>query len=181
MAIASQLPKRCDTTIVARNLPGDPDSHEWASPWAGAVWMIKLPSNKWEQKMQLEAFRGWWKLAYTNPESSVRRIEMWDLVDFIPQEQIWYKNKLPGFRILSKEELPEGAPFGMAYKSIVLTPPVFLPWMRRRLEGSGVKFQRMTVSSLSDLEGMGHDVLVNASGVGARDLLESELQRLRIA
>ncbi|KAK5126481.1 hypothetical protein LTR85_010717 [Meristemomyces frigidus] len=170
MAIASQMPKGCDITIVARNLPGDPDSLEWASPWAGAVWMSKLPSDEWEQKMQLEAFYGWWKLAYTYPESSVRRIDMWDIVDTVPQDQIWYMNKLPNFRVLTKEELPEGAPFGMAYTSIVVTPSIFLPWMRKRLEASGVKFQRMNISSLADLEGLGHDVLINASGVGARHL-----------
>lgn len=31
MAIASQLPTNYDVTIVARNLPGDPETTEWAS------------------------------------------------------------------------------------------------------------------------------------------------------
>lgn len=179
MAIASQLPKGCDITIVARNLPGDPESHEWSSPWAGAIYMSKLPSSEWEQKMEWTSFQTMWKLAYMHPESSVRRIDMWDIVDFIPKDQIWYMNKMPEFRILSKDELPEGAPFGMAYKSVVLTPQVFLPWLKRRLEASGVVFKRLTVSSLKDLKGMGHDVLINASGVGAKHLRDSADTNMR--
>lgn len=33
LSIAHSLPLSYDITIVARNLPGDPDSSEWASPW----------------------------------------------------------------------------------------------------------------------------------------------------
>lgn len=39
-----------------------------------------------------------------------------------------------------------------------------------RLEASGVKFKRMTVGSLSSLKCLGHDVLINASGLGALKL-----------
>ncbi|KAJ5701305.1 hypothetical protein N7488_008853 [Penicillium malachiteum] len=167
MAIASQLPRDYEVTIVARNLPGDPDSTEWASPWAGAVFMGMDGSNPREQRMQLDAFAGWWKLALDNPESSVRRVEMHDLMDFTPLENVWYRDKLPGLRILSKEELPAG---------------VFLPWMRAGLEKTGARFVRMTVQSLSDLRGMGHDYLINAAGIGPRylrDVMDQKVQEVR--
>lgn len=57
---------------MARNLPGDELSHEWASPWAGAVFLGLDGSNPREQKMQLDSFAFWWQLAKTHPESSVR-------------------------------------------------------------------------------------------------------------
>lgn len=182
MAIASQLPKNYDITIVARNLPGDPESTEWASPWAGAVFMGMDGSTEREQKMQLDAFSVWWKIALRHPESSVRQVEMEDLIDSSSVDKVWYRNKLPDFRVMSKEELPEGASFGMSYKSIILIPSVFLLWLRKRLEASGVKFKRMSVSSLADLRGMGHDVLVNATGIGPRylkDVADKRVQEVR--
>ncbi|GME48325.1 aromatic amino acid aminotransferase [Neofusicoccum parvum] len=115
MSIASQLPKGYEITIVARDLPGDPDSLGWASPWAGAVWMGMDGSPPREQKMQLDAFAHMWKLAMTNPESSVKRIEMHDLTDFKKPEDVWYYGKMPGFRVMSKEELPHGAVNGMCW------------------------------------------------------------------
>jgi D-amino-acid oxidase len=182
MAIASQLSKSYDVTIVARNLPGDPESIEWASPWAGAVFMGMDNSNEREQKMQLDAFWVWWKLALSHPESSVRQIEMQDLIDSSNLDKVWYRNKLPDFRVMSKKELPPDASFGMSYKSIILIPPVFLRWLRNRLEASGVKFQRRTVDSLAELRGMGHDILINATGIGPRyltDVVDKKVQEVR--
>ncbi len=57
-------------------------------------------------------------------------------------------------------------------KSVVITPAVFLPWLRKRLEVAGVKFVRKDLKSLSDLKGFGHEVLVNATGFGARFLAD---------
>ncbi|GME62498.1 aromatic amino acid aminotransferase [Neofusicoccum parvum] len=182
MSIASQLPKGCEITIVARDLPGDPDSLGWASPWAGAVWMGMDGSPPREQKMQLDAFAHMWKLAMTNPESSVKRIEMHDLTDFKKPEDVWYYGKMPGFRVMSKEELPDGAVNGMCYQSWILTPPVFLPWLRGQLEASGVVFKRVSVRSLADLKGMGHDILINATGWGSRflrDVSDQDVEQVR--
>ncbi|VUC32834.1 unnamed protein product [Clonostachys rosea] len=182
LTIASQLPRGYDITIVARDLPGDPESQDWASPWAGAVFMGMLPSTEDEQKMQLDAFWTWWKLALEHPDSSCRRVDMLDLIDGSSEDKVWYANKLPGYRVLTKDEMPSGASFGMAYKSIIVTPPIYLVWLRRRLEATGVKFQRATVNSLSDLAGMGHDLLINSTGVGARylkDVADLDMQEVR--
>lgn len=59
---------------------------------------------------------------------------------------------------------------------------MFLPWLRKRLENSGVKFQRRALNSLSDLKGEGHDVLVNATGFGAKflsDVQDQDVQQIR--
>lgn len=72
LAAASQLANSYDVTIVARNLPGDPDSHEWASPWAGAVFLPLDGSTPQEQKMQADSFSFLWNLARSEPDSSVR-------------------------------------------------------------------------------------------------------------
>ncbi|KAL1986075.1 hypothetical protein VTN96DRAFT_6972 [Rasamsonia emersonii] len=182
MAIASQLPKNYDVTIVARNLPGDPHIQEWASPWAGAVWSGMDGSNEREQQMQLNALAVWWKLALTDPDSSVRRVEMTELRDSGSLDQIWYRNKVPDFQVLPQEDLPAGAAVGVRYRTIVLTPMTFLPWMRAKLEANGVKFKRAHVRSLADLSGLGHDVLINAAGIGPRrltDVMDQKVQEVR--
>ncbi|KAK2784737.1 hypothetical protein FQN53_008293 [Emmonsiellopsis sp. PD_33] len=42
--------------------------------------------------------------------------------------------------------------------------------LRKLLEARGVKFQRRTVNALSDLNGEGHDVLINATACGSKFL-----------
>ncbi|KAJ9133707.1 Nucleotide-binding domain-containing protein [Pleurostoma richardsiae] len=172
LVIAASLPKHYDITVIARNLPGDPDSQEWASPWAGAVWLGMLNSSDADQKIQLKSLALWRNLAERHPESSVRRLQLIDVIDEIPPEEIWYRNKVPGFRPLQKEELPGNAPHGATFGSMVVTPMHFLPWLRKRLEETGVKFMRTTVASLDELKGLGHHILINASGTGPKYLTD---------
>ncbi|KAH7124895.1 hypothetical protein B0J13DRAFT_628204 [Dactylonectria estremocensis] len=164
MMVAASLPKDYNVTIVAEHLPGDYDTKEWASPYAGAIWVGVHQSSPREQKMQLEGLMGLWRLAETNPESS-------------------YAGKVPEFRFLNQEELPEGAIYGMKYKTIVLTPQKFLTWLYERLKSRGIEFRQTRVYSLADLEGLGHDVLINASGIGAenlKDVMEKNLTPWRL-
>lgn len=67
-------------------------------------------------------------------------------------------------------------------QSVVLTPATFLPWLRKRLEDAGVTFKRLRIGALSDLEGLGHDVLVNAAGAGPlhlKDVQDQKVQHVR--
>lgn len=114
MAIASLLSRRHEVTIVAKDLPGDELSLDWASPWAGAVFLGLDGSNPREQKMQMDSFAVLWQLAATNPESSVRRIDMLDFQDDKTIDQIWYNGLMPEFRVMRQEELPEGTKLGMS-------------------------------------------------------------------
>ncbi|KAL1855820.1 hypothetical protein VTK73DRAFT_8462 [Phialemonium thermophilum] len=182
MSVASMLSRAHKITIVARDLPGDADSLGWASPWAGAVFLGLDGSTPAEQKMQRDSFAYLWALAASNPESSVRRIEMHDLQDTTTLDKIWYKDLMPEFRVMEREELPEGVVLGMSYKTVVLTPPVFLTWLARQLKDSGVVFLRKSVGSLSELKSLGHDVLVNATGCGSKflyDVADRNVQQVR--
>ncbi|PSN69156.1 nucleotide-binding domain-containing protein [Corynespora cassiicola Philippines] len=182
MAIASLLSRNHEVTIVAKNLPGDDLSLEWASPWAGAVFLGLDNSNSQEQKMQLDSFAVLWRLAASNPESSVKRIEMLDFHDDKTVDEIWYRGKMPDFRVMGQEELPKGVKLGMCYRTVVLTPKVFLPWLRQRLEASGVVFNRARFDSLAEIRAQGHDILVNASGFGPKfleDVRDEKVQQVR--
>lgn len=103
---------------------------------------------------------------------------------------------------MERKELPEGVTLGMSCKpalliirfnthslttpfvdkTVVLTPPVFLPWLAKRLKDSGVTFLRKDVKTLRELKGLGHDVLVNATGWGSKflhDVSDRNLQQVR--
>lgn len=169
MTIASQLPVDYEVTIVGKHLPGDLDKN-WASPWAGAVWVGVHNSNKEDQRTQLDGFTGLWHLAEKHPDSSVHTAEMTEIMDIGSPDDVWYQGKLPDFRFLSEDELPVGAKYGMKYKTLVITPQVFVVWMRQRLEAHSIKFLRANVLALGDLKNLGHDILINASGLGSATL-----------
>lgn len=154
----------------------------YVSQWAGAIWLPTHDASPREQQMQKGSFADLWRIALKHPESSVRQVEMTEICDYGSPDAIWYKNIVPDFRLIPDKDLQKGAKFGMNYKTVVITPMVFLPWLRARLEERGVVFRRLHVNSLGDLKGMGHDVLVNASGFGATkltDVLEDRLEPVR--
>lgn len=113
---------------------------------------------------------GFLRLADTNPESSVRQIEMTETMVRGTKEDVWYAGNAPDFRFLSKEELPDGVIYGMKHKTVVLTRTKFVIWLCERLQARGIKFKRTRVYSLADLKGLGHDILINASGIRAENL-----------
>ncbi|CAJ0547265.1 Ff.00g018920.m01.CDS01 [Fusarium sp. VM40] len=173
LAIASRLSRHYKITIVAKNLPGDEPTLDWASPWAGANFVAGYCSSPRDRKMQRDAFTELWRLATRCPESSVRKIPMEELFDQErTDDDLWYREFVPNFRFLSKRELPQGAKGGVTYTTIVLNPHIFLPWLRRNLESIGVEFKRMNLASLHEANYLGHDVLINASGLGPKELLD---------
>lgn len=170
MAVASQLPRHYQVRIVAHRLPGDEPTQDWASPWACAGW-IALGGTRREQNMQVRAFQHWLKLAEDHPESSVRRVRPTEVYDAGAQaaDHLWCRNSVPGFELLDTaaeaSKYGADAKSGARYDSVVLTPRIFLPWLRAQLEHCGVRFERVSkMAALSDLKYLGHDVIVNASG-----------------
>lgn len=66
--------------------------------------------------------------------------------------------------------------------TVVLDPNIFLPWLKQKLETSGVKFKRMNLASLADAHHLGHDVLINATGAGPKyldDIQDESMELLK--
>ncbi|CAG8022695.1 unnamed protein product [Penicillium olsonii] len=182
MATASILSRNHQVTIVAKNLPGDEPTIEWASPWAGASFIAGGCFSSREAKMQLDAFAELWRWSIAYPESSIKQITVEDFHEDKTEADIWWKDYMPEFRFLPWEALPKGAKVGTSYKSLILSPAIFLPWMRKLLENTGVKFKRMSLESLSDARDLGHDVLINASGFGSlklKDVQDMDVEMVR--
>ena len=65
---------------------------------------------------------------------------------------------------------------------MVLTPKIFLSRLRKRLERSGVSFERKSLSSLAEATSPGQDILVNTSGWGLKfmeDVKDDDVQLVR--
>jgi D-amino-acid oxidase len=76
---------------------------------------------------------------------------------------------VPGFRRAVRNELPPGYADGYAMRLPVIDMSVYLRWLERRLLASGAGITQRTVRSLGEIGGEA-DLVVNCSGLGARDL-----------
>ncbi|CAJ0550005.1 Ff.00g099350.m01.CDS01 [Fusarium sp. VM40] len=173
LTIASQLPIDHRITIIGKHLPDDPVDFDYASLWAGACWVGVPDSSSQDQKLQLDAYSGLYRTASEHPDSGLRISEVKEVIEqgvHASPDAIWWQNKVQGFRFLKPDELPERAAWGMAYSTIIISPQIFLKWLKTRLTARGVQFKRMTVQDLHELKHLGHDLLINASGASTRFL-----------
>ncbi|KAL2152875.1 hypothetical protein VTH82DRAFT_4030 [Thermothelomyces myriococcoides] len=176
-----------DITIVARDLPGDEPSGDWASPWACAGW-VALGGSEEEQSMQTSALKHLRELISEHPNCGARIVQLTDC--FPPGVRAsdpggpidWFARHVENFQILYEGGgHDENGGALVRYESVVISPAIFLPWLRQYLESMGVVFERIKpISALSALEGRGHEVLINASGL-ANSTLGDVHDKLMIA
>jgi D-amino-acid oxidase len=136
---------------------------------AGAVWgMVRVgPPERglgWA-RAGLEALS---KLA-AEPGTGVRMASGRE-VSRTPLEAYNWMELLPGLRPCEPSELPDGFTSGWHYTAPVATMPVYLDYLRARFERAGGTLEVAAVRSLAELAGVA-PVVVNCSGVGARDLV----------
>lgn len=79
------------------------------------------------------------------------------------------------FHAIPEPQLPPGATLGYSYQGLVVNPNDMLPWLTTELKTRGVTFIKRALSSMNDLKEItGADVLVNSSGLGARELAKDD-------
>ncbi|HEV2936335.1 MAG TPA: FAD-dependent oxidoreductase [Streptosporangiaceae bacterium] len=87
-----------------------------------------------------------------------------------PLEPYYWTDLLPGMRLCEESELPEGFTNGWHYTAPLATMPVYLGYLRARLEQAGGTLEVSPAGSLPELAGTA-PVVVNCAGAGARDLV----------
>ncbi|KAJ3907558.1 hypothetical protein F5879DRAFT_986370 [Lentinula edodes] len=134
------------------------------SPFAGLVLAGVFPhigTSDEDIEMQKQSFRYMWKLAETDPESGLKRIKSIDYFDQVMDaNQVWYKEFMPSCKQIPSTELPQGVTLGFEYRTVIVTPLTYLEWLNNRLS---------PLEPVSDIVPQ-VDVVVNASGVGAKYL-----------
>ncbi|MBO0803347.1 MAG: FAD-binding oxidoreductase [Nocardiopsaceae bacterium] len=73
-----------------------------------------------------------------------------------------------GVRLLGPSELPAGMASGWRYTAPVVTMPTYLEYLRARYEAAGGTIE---VAEVADLSSLPEPVVVNCTGIGARDLV----------
>ncbi|KAF5333867.1 hypothetical protein D9758_017103 [Tetrapyrgos nigripes] len=180
LSVALALPRTFRVTIVARDHVGDNQSKKWASPWAGAGCLPWINTSEDDINLQKSSLRYLWKLAATDPESSVRvvtNIAFWEK-GTSNGEKPWFEDFMVDCRELPPSDLPEGVTMGHEFKTLTMNPQVYLFWLKNQLQVSGnVKFVRRELNHISEvLDCLPKDVskeeiiLVNATGCGAKYL-----------
>ncbi|MEV5128471.1 FAD-dependent oxidoreductase [Streptomyces decoyicus] len=81
----------------------------------------------------------------------------------------WY-DAVPGLRRAGAEELPAGSAAGWRARTPLVDMPAHLRYLEQRLAAAGGTVERREVTSLAEA-GRAADVVVNCSGLGARELV----------
>jgi D-amino-acid oxidase len=88
----------------------------------------------------------------------------------MPPDDAWWRDILPGFRHARPDELPEGFVDGFVASRIpVIEMPIYLGWLQERLIRLDVHIRERSIASFDEAFA-DRDVVVNCSGLGAREL-----------
>ncbi|KAF2396533.1 D-amino-acid oxidase [Trichodelitschia bisporula] len=174
-------------TVVAKHMPGDYDI-EYASPWAGANYMpVGKPGSNlatferdtWPELSRLATgvleagvhFQE--NVLYNRKKDATTATGEWfaELMRTDP----WYKDVVPNFRVLSKDEVKPGYDSGTAFRSVCINTAIYLPWLAGQCLKNGVIIKRGILTDVAQAAGFHHsgqpaDIVINCTGLGALKL-----------
>ncbi|MFO0884044.1 MAG: FAD-dependent oxidoreductase [Pirellulales bacterium] len=78
------------------------------------------------------------------------------------------------FAWLSSQEIPSGFCTGYRLLSSVIEMPIYLAYLQQQLATSGVHIRQAKVTSLNDAQLDSADVIINCTGLGARELCHDQ-------
>lgn len=167
--------------IIASELPTDDfPTPDYASPWAGAHYRPipgSTPQLRSEAVLAKRTFEVMKQIAAEVPEAGVELMPGVEYLEDPPEANLKLRSGEeyagPGdrFRVLGKDELPEGVRWGCQYGTYCINVPVYSKWLLRRFLERGGKVMRHKLKSaesafdVAKQEGLGEDVtVVNCSG-----------------
>ena len=146
-------------------------SPDTVSDVAAAIWypFLTAPADRadgWGVATYAELER----LAEQESESGVRMRDGKEYLREAVDPPGWSED-IAAFRILDDSEIPEGYVFGWQFRAPVIEMPLYMPWLRSRVEILGGSFVQSFVEDLNEVSG---EVVVNCVGLGARELCDDE-------
>lgn len=85
----------------------------------------------------------------------------------------WYRERLSFFQRMAKSDLPDGMQDGFLIDVPIVAPPIYLAALQRQFEAAGGLIETRRLRSFSEVADEAA-LLVNCSGVGARELARDE-------
>lgn len=87
-------------------------------------------------------------------------------------EDPWFKELLPDFRVLSKDELPAGTDSGTTFTSVCINVALYLPWLASQCLKRGTVIRRAVINHISEAanlhtSGQPADLIINCTGLSS--------------
>jgi D-amino-acid oxidase len=151
--------------VLARDLP-----LETTSAVAAAIWYPyrALPQDR-VAAWSATSYAAFGALAST-PEAGVAMVEGAEVFRERTVDP-WWSAAVP--RLARETRLPDGYADGWTFATPIVEMPVYLGWLRARLDELGGTLTRLNLRGLPEPSAAGPDLVVNAAGLGAR-LLASD-------
>ncbi|KAE9972626.1 hypothetical protein BLS_001904 [Venturia inaequalis] len=170
-------------------MPGDYDI-EYASPWAGANYMPVSVRGTAASEWDRNTWAPLEDLAANHPEAGVHFQECQvhtrtkdagtataDWFAELLSPSPWFKDTVPNFHLLPKEELAEGVNHATSFTSVCINTAIYLPWLVSQCLKAGVIFKRAVFKHIAEASAAGFhpnsgnvDLVVNSTGLGASKL-----------
>ncbi|CAG8517503.1 17423_t:CDS:2 [Dentiscutata heterogama] len=181
--------------ILSEHWPGDLNIN-YSSPWAVAAWRASLYiEDERVHEYEKISWNEFWTLS-ENPETGLMHVQIYDFMDKKPEfgSDIWFKDFVPEFRVISLEELPSGVEYGVFYVTssqliyiqisafmqithfeclliiVSLNVQKYLQWLLDQFIASGRKRKKVHLSHINEsfFNDNEIDVVVNCTEVNAR-------------
>ncbi len=154
--------------IIARDIPPNTTSNA-----AGAIWypFKCFPKEKaldWSRKT-LDTFYQ----MMPNPKTGVHPVTF---TEYFPEKvpDPWWKQAVREFRRAEPKELPDLYRDAYIFEVPFIDVPIYLPWLLNKFESDGGTIIESEISDLSEIESQA-DLIVNCSGLGARQVVGDDL------
>lgn len=152
-------------TIWARRVPPQTTSNIAAAVW----YPYDAGSNEQAVKWGAIAYQAFGDLQGAPGTGVIWR----NVLELLPEPDLdgpWWKASVPGVEHARPEELPTGYADGFVFDAPVIDTSIYLNYLRSRFEAAGgVIVEDRTVHDLSEAFAV-CDVVVNCTGLGAREL-----------
>jgi len=174
--------------IVARDFPSPSETVDgeakinYTSQWGGAHNRWVIPVNEMDRRdheMAVETFHRMKAMCKSSPEAGITFMRGIEYLEDPPPvygeltEGSAKQLGIKGFKLLSKDQLPDKVAWGCEYQTWCVNPMVYCSYLLRRLIIGGCRvFQRELRSPLEvfAMDGFGHvQAVVNCSGAGFGD------------
>ncbi|GAB7353470.1 hypothetical protein MBLNU459_g3926t1 [Dothideomycetes sp. NU459] len=182
LILQSQLRESHSIIVVARDFPPE-ESINYASMWAGAH-VRPVPGNTQqllkEGKWLKQTYDHFTRLIEEEPWAGVKKLEG---IEYLAKPSADYISiahgrsdgivaSTPGFRVLSKAELPKGIALGFRYDTFCVNSPMYCSYLLQKFRKDGGKTLRKSLVNGREGFTVAGDVkcVVNASGLGFGDL-----------
>ncbi|KAL4675976.1 hypothetical protein H8959_010121 [Pygathrix nigripes] len=168
----SKLVPQCSVTIISDKFTPDTTS----DVAAGMLIPHTYPDTPIHTQKQWfrETFNHLFAIANSAEagDAGVHLVSGWQIFQSTPTEEVpFWADVVLGFRRMTEAELKKFPQyvFGQAFTTLKCECPAYLPWLEKRIKGSGGWMLTRRIDDLWELH-PSFDIVVNCSGLGSRQL-----------